>query len=129
MNVNFKNYKDSRGELMPIPFKDVPFAPVRTFIVHNVPKNMVRGRHAHYKTKQFLICVKGCIEVLLDDGLDKHTIILNVGESCLIDKGIWDEQKFLTGEDVLLVLCSTEYDPWDYIHDYEEYLTYIKYEF
>ena len=37
-----------------------------------------------------------------------------------IDKMTWGEQKYITGKEILLVLCSTNYDPKDYIYNLEE---------
>jgi len=35
---------------------------------------------------------------------------------------IWDYQDFLTGKDYIAVLCSTVYDPSDYILTFKGYL-------
>ena len=39
-----------------------------------------------------------------------------------MDKNVWGEQEYLTGDDVLLVLNSTNFDPDDYIHNIDEVL-------
>jgi len=39
----------------------------------------------------------------------------------LVNNMIWDYQKFMTGDDVLLVLCSTPFDKTDYIDDKEKF--------
>ena len=46
----------------------IPFEPVRCFWVFDVPSSEVRGEHAHKKLKQYLICLKGSVNVFLDDG-------------------------------------------------------------
>jgi len=114
-----KYFEENKGLLVPIEFKNLPFEPKRIFFVTNVPKNVERGNHAHYSTQQILICIKGKIEVKLYDGKIRKSIIINEGESVFVDKFIWDSQIFLTGNDTLLVLCSTEYDINDYIFDIE----------
>lgn len=83
---------------------------------------MIRGNHAHYKTKQLLICINGSINVFLDDGKEKTKTLLNVGESILIPKMVWDSQEFLDKNSEILVVCSTEYDINDYILNYNEFL-------
>lgn len=96
-------------------FKDLQFTPKRIFSVFNVPINSIRGEHAHYKTEQLLICVQGKVEVGFDDCKNESKIILNPGESVYMKALTWGYQKFLTGNDYLLVLASSEYDKTDYI--------------
>jgi len=48
--------------------------------------------------------------------------LLNVGESILIPKMVWDSQEFLDKNSEILVVCSTEYDINDYILNYNEFL-------
>ena len=64
-----------------------------------------------------------CGEILvgLFDGKKTNEIILKKGESILVNNMIWDYQKFMTGDDVLLVLCSTPFDKADYIDDKEKF--------
>lgn len=112
---------DAIGCLMPLEFKDIPFVPVRAFLVTNVPAGAHRGGHAHKETKQYLFCVTGKIKVLLNDGIKKDEFVIDTGQGVLIDKLIWDGQMFLTGKDVLLVFCSTAYSKEDYITDFEEF--------
>jgi len=115
-------FNDSRGDLIPIDFSNLPFTPKRVFIVSGVPKNTIRGNHSHFKTVQILICISGNIEVALHDGVSEKITIIKKGEFVLVDKLIWDSQKFLSEDSVLLVICSTEYDKNDYILDFNEFL-------
>ena len=117
--VNFKYFEDERGLLLPVEFFDLPFTPKRVFIVKNVPLNMIRGNHSHYKTKQYLICVNGTVDVILHDGFNEITHKLTKGESILIPELIWDSQKFTSKNSEILVLCSNEYRQEDYILDFE----------
>jgi dTDP-4-dehydrorhamnose 3,5-epimerase-like enzyme len=117
--VNFKYFEDERGLLLPVEFFDLPFTPKRVFIVKNVPLNMIRGNHSHYKTKQYLICVNGTVDVILHDGFNEITHKLTKGESILIPELIWDSQKFTSENSEILVLCSNEYRQEDYILDFE----------
>lgn len=120
--LNLKSFEDSRGGiLIPLEFKNIKFIPKRIFTVNDVPKNSVRGEHAHYETEQLLICVQGKILVGLDDGKKCVEYELNPGQSIYIDKMVWDYQQFMSGNDFMVVLASTEYDPADYINDKEEF--------
>lgn len=121
MSRKFNIFKDERGELFPIEMNNVPFSPKRVFVISGVPKNSTRGNHAHFKTNQYIICIKGKILIGIDDGERKEEKIINQGESILIPNMVWDYQKFLTGEDILLSLCDTSYDEKDYILDIQDF--------
>lgn len=114
---NLNKFSDERGVLVPLEFNNLPFIPKRAFYVYDVPKDTWRGEHAHYKTEQFLICLKGKIHVRLESKKGIEEITLNESDTCFIDKMVWDSQKFLVEDSVLLVICSTNFDKSDYIFD------------
>ena len=74
-----KIFKDDRGCLFPIEINSVPFDVKRVFTVYGVPMGTIRGEHAHFKTKQYLFCVKGKIQVYLDDGIKVKSRVLSEG--------------------------------------------------
>ena len=118
-----KEFRDDRGSLVPMEIEEViDFVPKRLFYVTGVPKGLRRGDHAHYKNKQVLVCVKGQIGVSLANKDFERYFILDENEYVYVPNFVWDAQVFLTGEDVLLVLCSTSYDEHDYIYDKSEVL-------
>jgi len=112
---------DRGGYLIPFEFIDLPFLPKRIFTVTDVPKDGLRGEHAHYNTQQILICIKGEIMVYLDHGYKNEEILLRKGEHVFIDKMVWDSQRFLTGDDFMVVISSTHYDINDYILTKKEF--------
>jgi len=116
-----KQFVEDNGTLVPIDFSELTFAPKRVFYVAGVPAGDERGRHAHYETQQLLICLQGRISVHLYDGYKTETIIMNKHDSVFVDKMIWDSQTYETGDDIMLSLCSTEYDKADYIEDINEF--------
>ena len=124
--MNIQIFEDERGSLLPVEFKDLEFTPKRLFFINNVPQLVERGGHAHFKTKQILICVRGSVEVLLDDGKEKKTHLLSLGQSILIPEMVWDSQRFLDKDTEILVLCSTLYDKEDYIFDYDDFVKLIQ---
>ena len=125
--LNLKSFEDVRGGiLIPIEFNTLKFTPKRIFTVNDVPKNSIRGEHAHYQTEQLLLCVQGKIIVGLDDGYQNKEYELHSGQSIYIDKMIWDYQKFMTGNDFMVVIASTNYDSSDYINDKQEFYRIIK---
>ena len=54
------------------------------------------------------------------DGLEESNYLLKKNQMIFVDKLVWDSQTYMTGRDTLLSICSTEYDPEDYITDIEE---------
>lgn len=120
--TSLKKIIESEGTLIPIEFNSLPFNPKRIFVVDNVPRGEERGKHAHYETQQVLICLRGKLLVKLYDGiLNPKEYLLGEGESIFVDKLIWDSQIYLTGNDIMLSICSTEYNPKDYISNLNEF--------
>ena len=109
------------GSLVPIESDiDVPFEIKRIFYVYGVDNQDDRGKHSHHQTKQVLICLNGSVEVLCDDGKNRKIYILDEPNKGLyIPELIWDEQRYLSEDSVLLVLSNTNYDASDYIEDYD----------
>ena len=122
MSRDWPIFKDDDGTLVPIEFSKLPFEPGRIFYVCDVPKGEERGMHAHYETQQILTCIKGKILVKLHNGISMSETVLEENDTVFIDKMIWDSQVFLTGNDVLLSICSTEYNIDDYINDFDFFL-------
>lgn len=122
----FRSYDDERGSLTPVEFKDIPFKPKRLFYIRNVPAGLWRGGHAHYKTVQMLICVKGSIDYRLFDGKKEKCGTLKENDSVLVEKLVWDMQKFNSVDSILLVLCNTYYSEEDYIRNLSDFLIITK---
>ena len=121
--LKLNTFVDSEGSLVPIESNStIPFEIKRVFYIYGVHDQEDRGEHSHYTTEQVLICLNGQIKVLCDDGKDVKEWILDKPNQALhIPNLIWDEQTYLTSGSVLLVLTNTNYDPSDYIEDYEEF--------
>lgn len=117
---------DMRGGLSVAEYeKHIPFIPMRCFWVFEVPSRGVRGEHAHKELHQYLICVKGSVNVVLDDGLSRTELVLDKPNLGLhIPPLVWGVQYKYSENAVLLVLASAAYDSNDYLRDYEEFLEY-----
>jgi acetyltransferase-like isoleucine patch superfamily enzyme/dTDP-4-dehydrorhamnose 3,5-epimerase-like enzyme len=101
----------------------LPFVPQRFFLVYDVPSREVRGEHAHKACHQFLVCVKGSLSVVLDDGEHRDEVLLDSPLLGLhIPPMVWGIQYRFSADAVLLVLASDPYDPADYIRSYDDYL-------
>lgn len=115
---------DDRGQLIALEEnKDIPFNIKRVFYIFGTIKNIPRGEHSHYKTKQFLIAVNGSCKVTLDNGEEKETFDLNSRDIGLFqDALIWGTMHDFSEDCVLMVLANDGYDAKDYITDYNEFL-------
>lgn len=113
-----------QGNITPIhEYEGVPFKIERVFYLYDIPGGKSRGAHAHKECHQFLIAASGSFEVLLDDGRNKRTVVLNRPYLGLhIPPGIWaSEQEFSSGS-ICLVITSHKYDERDYIREYNDFL-------
>tara|TARA_B100000963_G_C22631243_1_gene675040 strand:+ start:3667 stop:4092 length:426 start_codon:yes stop_codon:yes gene_type:complete len=120
---NTRTMVEPDGNLVPIESNyDVPFHIKRIFYVYGVKNQDDRGKHAHYKTKQVLICLNGKVEVLVNDGVKEKKYLLESPQQALyIPEMIWDEQIYHSEDTVLLVLSNMKYEPSDYINDFDTF--------
>ena len=119
----FPLIKDMRGDLSAGEFKrSAPFVPKRYFLVFDVPNQEIRGEHAHRECRQFLICVKGSVSIVADDGTERQEVVLNRPNLGLyLPPMVWGIQYKYSADAVLLVFASEYYDAADYIRDYDEF--------
>jgi len=116
--------KDLRGSLsFGEVHRQVPFEVKRYFLVFEVPSEHVRGQHAHRALQQFLVCVAGRCNVVIDDGVSRHEVVLDSpSKGVYIPPMVWATQYKFTRDAVLLVLASEYYDASEYIRDYDDFL-------
>lgn len=116
--------RDLRGNLSAREVeRGLPFTPQRTFIIFDVPTKEVRGEHAHRVCEQFLVCIKGSVRVLCDDGRHRQDFHLASSEVGLyLPPMVWGVQYHYSPDAMLMVYASEKYDPADYIRDYEGFL-------
>jgi hypothetical protein len=125
--LSFPSLSSGMGDLVPIEFGTLPFAPMRSFSVAQVPLGIERGLHAHRECSQLLFALSGEILVEVNDGdrtqefhLDAPTVGL------LIPPLVWASQRYLTANSVLWVYASHPYSRDDYIEDFEAYRAVIR---
>jgi acetyltransferase-like isoleucine patch superfamily enzyme/dTDP-4-dehydrorhamnose 3,5-epimerase-like enzyme len=103
--------------------RQVPFPIHRYFLVFGVSSKHIRGEHAHKTLHQFLVCVHGRCNVVVDDGRHRQEFILDSPSiGVYIPPMVWAVQYQYSPDAVLLVLASDYYDPRDYVRDYAEFL-------
>ena len=100
----------------------LPFTVERIFTLFDIPEGEVRGTHAHRHCEQFLICQRGSVTAVVDDGEHREEVVLDRPSVGLYMPALtWGTQYRYSPDAVLLVLASDPYDADDYIHDYEEF--------
>lgn len=121
--INFPTIEDTRGNLAFIQNDVLPFEFKRIYYLFDVPSNAFRGGHSHIDQQEILIALSGSFEVVLDNGVEKSTVLLNKPNIGLhIGTGIWRELQNFSSGGVCLVIASGVFDESDYIRDYDLFL-------
>lgn len=126
--ITIKSVGSNSGSLSFVEgLKDIPFEIKRIYYITQVKAGIRRGSHAHKTLQQLLFCPYGKIRIDLNDGKEKHAILLDrPNRGLLLNPGLWREMLWLEDNSVLCVAASDYYDEDDYIRDYQAFLKYIK---
>lgn len=126
--IDLPHFGDDRGSLVAIESMDtIPFEVKRIYYIFDTKKDVARGFHAHKNLSQFVICVKGQCDFVLDDGERKVIYNLNSAKEGLLIEGVyWREMHNFSEDCVLMVLASEHYNEIDYIKDYQEFLATVR---
>ena len=124
----FQPHGDDRGQLVALEgLKEIPFTIKRVYYMYSTVPGVVRGKHAHKALKQIILCLNGSATILLDNGHEKTSVVLNEPNVGLyVDNVMWRELYDFSPDAVLMVLASEYYDESDYIRNYDDFLEYIK---
>ena len=107
-----------RGTLTLVPFEDIPFAPIRVYVLHSMPAGARRAGHACRIQRRLLVGLAGHCTVVLDDGRRSRRRPLGGGDMLLIEPGTWHEIETVDDAAAILALFADgAYDPADYITD------------
>lgn len=114
--INLKNFTDSRGSLVVLEDKVLPFKIKRIYNIIN-PQGE-RGGHRHKKSVQAMICLSGSCVVYNNNGTKEEEFLLDSAEKCLIlESQDWHLMKNFQDNCILQVLASEYYDINDYIDE------------
>ncbi len=123
MNPKFKCIElspkgDDRGKLVVAEsFKEVPFEIKRIFYMYDTLPDVTRGKHANRYSQFMLFCIKGSVDIFVDDGTYQQTITLDHPNTGLfLESMVWKEMYNFSHDALLLVLADTLYDPDEYIY-------------
>lgn len=115
--------EDLRGNLGFVQGGFLPFEFKRIYYLFDVPSNAFRGGHSHVHQQEVLIALSGSFEVVLHDGHEKKSFLLNKPNIGLhITTGIWRELQNFSSGSVCLVIAQNNFDETDYIRDFDEFL-------
>lgn len=115
--------EDLRGNLGFIQNGSLPFDFKRVYYLFDVPSTAFRGGHSHINQQEILIALSGSFEVVLNDGNEKKSFLLNKPNvGLLITTGIWRELQNFSSGSVCLVVAQDVFDEEDYIRDFDEFL-------
>jgi dTDP-4-dehydrorhamnose 3,5-epimerase-like enzyme len=128
--IELPKMSDPRGNLTFVEnSRHIPFAVKRVFYIYDVPEGASRGAHAHKELHQFLICLSGSFDVLIDDGINQKIFHLQRPNQGLhIPPMLWAAEVNFSQDSVCLVLTSDYYDESDYYRNYDDYLAAKLYE-
>jgi len=120
--IDIKHRQDERGILASIEDLNLPFSIKRVFWIAGIDPKLKRGSHAHYKTRQCLICIQGNCNVYLDDGKETEDVALEAkGPGLILEPHMWHYVHKFSEDCIFLVLASQKYDEKDYIRNYEKF--------
>ncbi len=122
--LNFPVHGDHTGSLVALEKgKDFPFAIKRVYYIWGTKQTAIRGKHAHRKLEQVIICTSGSCDFILDNGRKKEVVHLDSPSTGLyIKNNIWREFTNFSKNCVVMVLASEHYDEQDYIRNYKDFL-------
>lgn len=120
----FQPHGDDRGQLIALEeFNDIPFQIKRVYYMYDTKEGVVRGKHAHKKLEQILVCIHGSCKIRLDNGKECKVVPLEKPyEGLYVGANMWREMYDFSPDAVLMVLASDVYEEIDYIRDYDEFL-------
>ena len=113
---------DSRGTLVFLEEGVLPFEPARVFYMYGMDASTERGCHAHRKTKQFILALRGRFLIELTSGRETIKIELDSPTSGVyVPPMTWDKLSNFSEDAICLVAASEPYDESDYIREWSDY--------
>lgn len=126
--IEFPQKGDERGHLVIVEGgQDIPFDIKRVFYIYGSDKDVIRGRHANYRSEFVLINVAGSSKVKVDDGKKQKIFNLDRPHTGIyLPRLVWKDMYDFSEDSVLLCLASEHYDAEEYIREYDKYIEIMK---
>ena len=117
--IDLPKITDVRGNLTFVEGGEhIPFDIKRVYYLYDVPGGADRGAHAHRNLHQFIICMSGSFDLVLNDGTDEKRFHLNRSYyGIYVCPMMWRYLDNFSSGSVCMVLASEKYDEADYIRD------------
>lgn len=121
--IDLPKITDVRGNLTFVEGGEhVPFDIKRVYYLYDVPGGADRGAHAHRRLHQFIICMSGSFDLVLNDGLAERRFHLNRSYyGIYVCPMMWRYLDNFSSGSVCMVLASEKYDESDYIRDPDQF--------
>ncbi len=121
--VDLPRIMDPRGNLSVIESEDLlPFKIARAYWIYDVPGGMFRNGHAFHTQQEFIVALSGSFDVVLNDGRGEQRFhMCRSYYGLYVPPLTWRKLDNFSTNSVVYVLSDTEYDPCDYIEDFDEF--------
>lgn len=122
--IDFEVHPDERGKLTAVSeMKEIPFEIKRIYYTWDMPKEAIRGGHAHKVLDEVMICLHGSCDFVLDDGKEKITITLDrPNKGLYVSAHLWRHFTNFSPDCVVILIASDYFHPEDHVKDYNEFL-------
>lgn len=109
--IQFPEYSDARGTLVPLEFSKLPFEPKRSYLV-TATIDAIRGGHSHAIEQEIFLAASGSAILVVNDGTGDTEISLDAKtKGVLVCTDCWHELKNFSPDAVVMALSSTPYLP------------------
>lgn len=128
--IDFDIHPDERGNLTSVSdMKEIPFEIKRIYYTWDMPKDAIRGGHAHRDLEEVMICLHGSCDFVLDDGKEKITITLDrPNKGLYVSAHLWRHFTNFSSDCVVILIASDYFHPEDHVKDYNEFLEIISHD-
>lgn len=122
--IQLPKITDPRGNLTFLQSpQQVPFVIQRVFWTYDVPGGEIRGGHAYFKQHELIIALSGSFDVVITSQNGQKGIF-NLNRSyygLFVPAKTWRHMENFSTNSLGLHLSSMQFEPSDYIRDYETY--------
>lgn len=111
--LSFPEFVDERGGLVAVEFPDLPFVPVRAFMVRGAPGGAERGNHV-VRGAQVLVLQCGIVAIRVgadEDSLGEARQLDVAGEAILLTDGSFIRYLLPDDHSSILVFCELGFLP------------------
>lgn len=127
--ITLPKLEDKRGNLSTAESSNqIPFPIRRAYWIYDVPGGQKRGSHAFKTQQEVIFALSGSFDVVLDDGTDKKTYLLNRSNvGIYVPNKMWRTLENFSTNSICLVLASTPYSKEEYIRNYKTFKKFLQY--